>query len=96
MPTELQKKTYEDIMSLYDSTEEVINIAEKIGTDLDPISEEVENLVDNLQVNIDALMDNFLQYIESGRTLSGVTKLKMEKAQKEINDSINNFLNHKN
>lgn len=94
MPTELQKQTYKTIMSLYDSADEIVNVAESLDKEVVPIIDNVEALVENIEENIEILMDNFLKYMKSGKPLSGVEKMKMEKAKKEINNSVNKFLNN--
>jgi len=94
MPTELQKETYNEIIRLYDHAEGIIDIAESMKERVNPIVDDVEKLIDSIEKNTEILIENFTKYMESGKTLSGVEKMKMEKARKEIDSSIRQFLNN--
>ncbi len=93
MPHPVQVQTYKDIMSLYDNIEAVVKLAQKYNDQADPYIDHLQKLVDNIEKNLDVMMNNFLKYVESGKGLSGVEKMKIEKAAKELSISIQQFLN---
>jgi ribosomal protein L1 len=92
MPHPVQVQTYKDIMSLYDNTEAIIKLAQKHSSQADPYINHLQKLVDSVEKNLELMMNNFLKYVESGKGLSGVEKMKIEKASKEINIAIQQFL----
>ena len=92
MPTELQQKTYESIMGLFDCNEKFLDKVEEMGERAEPFIPEINKILLTVEDNAEILVDNFLKYMKSGRTLSGVEKMKIEKAQNAINEAINNFL----
>ena len=92
MPTELQKKTYEDIMKLYDFADETLDIAEKYPKGSEPYVQVVEELVETIETNTEVMVDNFLKYAKRGGRLSGIEKLNIEKARDQINKAVDKFL----
>lgn len=91
MATELQRQTYESIMQIYDFADEAVNLAEKYAEISDPYIPYVEQIVQRVERNCDIMIDNFEKYLKSGKGLSGVEKLKIQKAKKEIDEAFDSF-----
>ena len=91
MPSELQKATYESIMKTYDRVENILAGMEKFGDEAEPYIKHLQKLVDVIEKNNEIIIDNFFKYMESGKALSGVEKLKIEKALEMITMSIRDF-----
>lgn len=92
MPSQTQKEAYKNILKFYDRADEIIDMTENLGEKGALVIPHVEVLVETIEKNTEILVNNFLKYMESGKTLSGVEKLRMEKAKKEIGDAVNYFL----
>ncbi|HCR85357.1 MAG TPA: hypothetical protein DIV86_01640 [Alphaproteobacteria bacterium] len=92
MPTPEQKQTYESIMKYFDVAENVVNVVEELGEDAAPFVPFVDGLLLKIEENAEIIAENFIKYTKSGNVLSGVEKLKIEKAQKNINDAIAEFM----
>lgn len=91
MPTEIQQQAYDKIMGLFDRNERILDAAEKMGAEAEKYIPNINKLLLTVEDNAEILVDNFLKYMKSGKALSGVEKLKIEKALKAINDAVTEF-----
>ena len=92
MPTALQTETYKNIMGVYDDIERIIKLGEMAGNEYEPYVKHLQKFVETVDKQTEILLNNFFRYMESGRVLSGVEKLKIEKAAKDITIATNQFL----
>jgi len=91
-PNPVQKGTYKRILSLYDISEKVLKLVEDGGEDATPYVKSMERMSRVMERQISILVDNFFNYMESSKPLSGVEKLRMEKALEAISESMQEFL----
>ncbi len=91
MPSEAQKQTYDAIMKIYDHAESAVDLVEEFAEISEPLVPDVEKVVETVEKNCDVLLDNLEKYMKSGKGLSGVEKMKMLKAKKEIDSAFEEF-----
>ncbi len=91
MATELQRQAYESIMRYYDYAENAVNRIEEFSDISDPYIPYVEDIVQKVERNCEVMIDNFEKYLRSGKVLSGVEKMKIYKAKKEIEEAFEKF-----
>ncbi|MDX1950418.1 MAG: hypothetical protein SFT90_08005 [Rickettsiales bacterium] len=88
---EVQKQAFDQMMQIYDFAEQAIDLCEKFPEDTEPFLPLIENIVAKVEKNCDIMTTNFEKYLKSGRVLSGVEKMKIYKAKKEIDEAFENF-----
>ncbi len=93
MPTELQSITYKSMLDTYDTVEDIISGLEKYGSAADPYVKNLQKLIDSIEKNNEIMLNNFFKYMESGKPLSGIEKLKIENSVKNTRMAIQQFLN---
>ncbi len=93
---EPQKDALNQIMQIYDFAEQAIDLCEKFPDDSEPFLPLVENIVAKVEKNCDIMVTNFEKYLKSGKVLSGVEKMKIHKAKKEIDEAFENFFQNIN
>lgn len=91
MPSEAQKQTYEAIMKMYDHAESAVDLVEEFAEISEPLIPDVEGIVQTVEKNCEFLLDKLESYMKEGRILSGVDKMKMLKAKKEIDEAFGVF-----
>ncbi len=92
MPSELQNKTYKSMMDTYDTVDDMLAGLEKYGNVADPYIKNLQKLIDTIEKNNEIMINNFFKYMESGKALSGIEKLKIENSVKTTRIAIQQFL----
>ena len=92
MPTAEQKKAYDNLMRIFDAAELVVDEVERLGDAANELVPHVNKLLDKVETNTEIFIENFIKVAKSGKVLSGLEKQKMEKAHKEFNQAIDEFL----
>lgn len=90
--TPQQEETYEKLMKLYDATEGIIDVVES-GVLEDPEAHipHVETLVHQVEESTETLAQIYIQYVETGKSLTNAEKRRAESALRKIGSAIEQF-----
>ncbi len=92
MPTEAQTVAYKNFMKIYDGVEHLVKIAEYYKGESEPHLKHLQKMVDVVEKNTQNLLDVFFDHVENGKELGRSDKIKLEKAAKEINMAVQQYL----
>ncbi len=96
MPSEAQKEAYKNFMKVFDGVEHLVKVAEHYANDSAPYVKDLQKMVDVVEKHTQDLLNTFYKHVESGKELSKIDKLKIEKAAKEINMAVQHYLSRVN
>lgn len=89
MPSAEQKKAYESTMKIFDIAEEIIDITEKYDPEVTaPYVKDLTEALKTIEESTEEMLENFLNCVKKDKKVSGIEKIKMEKAFKRANEAI--------
>ena len=92
--TELQKETYEEIMTLYDLAEEVIDVVEFGNVQQrEEYVPHVEKFIGKIEVAVEELAQSYIIFVESGKKPTRAEAQKIDEAFTKIFAAVENFRN---
>lgn len=91
MPTQEQKRAYDNLMRIFDAAELAVDELEKLGEAANDVIPHVNDILERVEKNTEIFIECFVKVVKSGKVPSGVEKQKMEKARREFNNALDEY-----